>query len=106
WIAPMNEDRGLDQNATQRVLERALDLDVAAEEELTPAQIRAIAAELGVSPGAIEKALVEHASQPAVTAPTPRSVRRPSQRLARASMVVAISVVVYVLLAVVVRLVS
>ena len=102
----MNEERGLDHDATQQILKRAIDLDAAAQEELKPEQIRVIAAELGISPGAIERALAEHQSAlPAVDQPVRAQPLRPAwQRVPQLARVVAMVAGLYILVAVGVRL--
>jgi hypothetical protein len=103
----MTGDRGLDQQATQQVLERALELDVAAGEQLKPEQIRSIAAELGISAEAIEQALVEHASALAAgSTSASQPVRRPARWFARVGTAVAIATALFVAVALVARLVS
>ena len=91
----MSEEPGLDREATERVLERAMELDIKVKDELTADQIRAIATDLGISPRAIQQALREHASAAtevsAIPAPVPVAplisrFYRPGRLLAAAAM--------------------
>jgi hypothetical protein len=101
----MSDDRGLDQQTTQRVLDRAMQLDLAAGERLKPAQIRTIAAELGISTDAIEQALTEHAATVAPNAsPVPVAKRRLSTWFARSTMALGVAFILLLALTFIMRL--
>lgn len=102
----MSEQPGLDREATQRVIERALELDIKVKEELTADQIRAMASDLGISPRAIQQALTEHATAPAevstVTVLPPASP--PVSRFYRPGRVFAAAALLYLIYGVLSRM--
>src|SRR4051794_7121077 len=54
------EDRPLDPSAADRVIQRAMELDAQRAEALTESQLREIAAEMSLSPIALDQALAEY----------------------------------------------
>lgn len=54
-----SDDRPLDRSTADQVLRRALEIDAQRADALTEAQLREIAAEMSVSPLALEQALAE-----------------------------------------------
>lgn len=70
----------LPEEAAQRLLKRASELEAARSAELSVAELREAAREAGISPGAFEQALAElrthNAAAPTVMAPVPSLARR------------------------------
>ena len=102
----MSEQPGLDREATQRVLDRAMELDIQVKDELTADQIRAIASDLGISPRAIQQALREYASAAtevsAVPAPVP--VAQLMSRFYRPGRLLAAAALLYLIVSLVARM--
>ena len=58
------EDRPLDRPTADRIIQRALELDAQRADALTEAQLREIAAEMSLSPLALDQALAEYRARP------------------------------------------
>lgn len=63
----------------QQILSRAVQIDAAAPERLKLEQIRAIAAELGVSQAAVERAIEEYGAERGLSPASAAAVDRPAR---------------------------
>ena len=55
-----HEDRPFDRSTADRIIQRALELDAQRADALSESQLREIAAEMSLSPLALDQALAEH----------------------------------------------
>jgi hypothetical protein len=73
----MNERPGYGEVAAKRIIERAAEIDAEQGRQLDALALRQIAAEAGISPAAVDRALEEHESSAAARVPWLRRHRAP-----------------------------
>lgn len=107
----MDEQRLTDTQA-KKVLERASELDAQQTHSLDIATVRAIASEAGISPAAVDAALMEQVTEQATEQATERATAQPTavaggnakRRLRAVARVVLGVALAYLLLSIVMRL--
>jgi DNA-binding transcriptional regulator YhcF (GntR family) len=90
----MNERSGYGEVAAKRIIERAAQIDAEQGRQLDAPALRQIAAEAGISPAAVDRALEEHESSAATRVPW---LKRHRTLITAATMVAAMLLLFFVM---------